>query len=138
MNTDNKFQEFTNTDRIWAIGSLHSSIESFQSIKKYIFSNFKNGDKLIFLGNLIGYDNKSKEILTDVLSFRFNLMAKFNLDHEDIVFLRGAQEEMFSKLLQLQIAPNPREIIDWIFSHGVDQTLVSYDFDHDQFKSIAS
>ena len=99
MTTDNKFQKFTNTDRIWAIGSLHSSIESFQTIKKYIFSNFKNGDKLIFLGNLIGYNNYSKETLTDVLTLRFNLMAKFNLDHEDIVFLRGAQEEMFSKLL---------------------------------------
>ena len=138
MTTDSKFQEFSNTDRIWAIGSLHSSIESFQSIKKYIFSNFTKHDKLIFLGNLIGYNNRSKEILTDVLSFRFDLMAKFKLNHEDIVFLRGAQEEMFSKLLQLQIAPNPREIIDWIFSHGVDQTLVSYNFDPDQFKNIAT
>jgi len=138
LTTDNKFQEFKNTDRIWAVGSLHSSIVSFQSIKKYILSNFKNGDKLIFLGNLIGYNNLSKEIISDVLSFRFNLMAKFKLDHEDVVFLRGAQEEMFSKLLQLHIAPNPREIIDWIFSHGVDQTLVSYDFDPDQFRSIAT
>ena len=65
-------------------------------------------------------------------------MAKFNLYHEDIVFLRGAQEEMFSKLLQLQIAPNPREIVDWIFSHGVDQTLMSYDFEPDQFRNIAT
>ena len=138
MSTNNKFQKFTNTDRIWAVGSLHSSIVSFQSIKKYILSNFKNGDKLVFLGNLIGYNNQSKEIITDVLSLRFSLMANFNLDHEDIVFLRGAQEEMFSKLLQLQIAPNPREIIDWIFSHGVDQTLVSYDFEPDQFRNIAS
>ena len=120
------------------MGSLHSSIESFQSIKKYILSNFKNGDKLIFLGNIIGFNNQSKEIITDVLNLRFNLMAKFNLDHEDIVFLRGAQEEMFSKLLQLQIAPNPREIIDWIFSHGVDQTLASYNFEPDQFRNIAT
>ena len=86
MSTDNKFQEFTNTDRIWAIGSLHSSIDSFQSIKKYILSNFKKDDKLVFLGNLIGYNNKSKEILTDVLSFRFDLMANFKLNHDDIVF----------------------------------------------------
>ena len=136
MTTDNKFQEFTNANRIWAIGSLHSSIESFQSIKKYILSNFKNGDKLIFLGNLIGYIDQSKQIITDVVNLRFSLMAKFNLDHEDIVFLRGAQEEMFSKLLQLQIAPNPREIIDWIFSHGVDQTLVSYGFEPDQFRNV--
>ena len=64
-------------------------------------------------------------------------MSKFKLKPEDIVFLRGAQEEMFSKLLQLQIAPNPSEIIDWIFSHGVDQTLLSYNFEPDQFKNIA-
>ena len=90
MTSNNKFQEFKNTDRIWAIGSLHSSIVSFKSIKKYILSNFKNGDKLIFLGNLIGYNNQSKEIITDVLKLRFSLMAKFNLYHDDIVFLRGA------------------------------------------------
>ena len=138
MTNNNKFHEFTHINRIWAVGSLHSSIESFQSIRKYILSNFHNGDKLIFLGNLIGYNNKSKEILTDVLNLRFNLMAKFNLDHKDIIFLRGAQEEMFSKLLQLQIAPNPSEIIDWIFSHGVDQTLVSYNFEPDEFRNIAT
>jgi len=138
LTTNNKFQKFTKTDRIWAIGSLHSSIESFQSIKKYILSNFKNGDKLIFLGNLIGYNDYSKEIITDVLSLRFSLMAKYNLNNEDIVFLRGAQEEMFTKLLQLQIAPNPKEIIDWIFSHGVDQTLISYGFEPDKFRNIAT
>jgi len=138
LSTDNKFQEFKNTDRIWAVGSLHSSIDSFQSIKKYILSNFKNGDKLVFLGNLIGYSNQSKEILTDVLNLRFELMARFNLNNENIVFLRGAQEEMFSKLLQLQTAPNPREIIDWIFSHGVDKTLLSYNFEPDQFRNIST
>ena len=119
------------------MGSLHSSIRSFQSIKKYILSNFKESDKLIFLGNIIGFRDQSKEIISEVLSLRFALMAKFNLDNEDIVFLRGAQEEMFSKLLQLQIAPNPSEIIEWIFSHGVDQTVISYNFKPDQFRDIA-
>ena len=138
MTNDNKFQQFIKTQRIWAIGSLHSSIESFQSIKKYILSNFRNGDKLIFLGNLIGLNNKSKEIISDVLSLRFKLLANFKLDHEDVVFLRGAQEEMFSKLLQLQTAPNPSEIIDWIFSHGVDKTVLSYNFEPEQFRNVAT
>ena len=138
MRTNNKIQEFKNINRIWAIGSLHSSIDSFKSIKNYILLKFSKGDKLIFLGNLIGFRNKSKEIISEVLNLRFNLMAKFNLDHDDIVFLRGAQEEMFSKLLQLQIAPNPIEIIDWIFSHGVDQTVISYNFEPDQFRNIAT
>ena len=138
MSNQSKFSEFKKANNIWAIGSLHSDIESFQSIKKYILTNFNKGDKLIFLGNIIGFGEKSKEIISEILELRFNLMANFNLDHEDIVFLRGAQEEMFSKLLQLQIAPNPLEIIEWIFSHGVDQTIISYNFNSKDFKKAAS
>ena len=138
MENINKFLELKNANKIWAIGSLHSSLDSFYSIKKYILSNFESGDKLIFLGNVIGFGNKSKEIITEVLKLRFKLMAKYNLKNEDIVFLRGAQEEMFCKLLQLHIAPNPSEILDWIFSHGVDQTLVSYNFEPDQFRDIST
>ncbi len=138
MSKNNKFHEFRNINKIWAIGSLHSSIDSFKSIKNYILSNFSKGDKIIFLGNIIGFRNKSKEIISEVLSLRFNLMSEFNLNHEDVVFLRGAQEEMFSKLLQLHIAPNPLEIVEWIFSHGVDQTVISYNFEPEQFRNVAS
>ncbi len=138
MSNISKFQEFKNINKIWAIGSLHSSIDSFRSIKDYIYSNFEKKDKIVFLGNIIGFGDKSKEIISEVLSLRFDLMAKFNLNHEDIIFLRGAQEEMFSKLLQLHIAPNPIEIIEWIFSHGVDKTIQSYNFDPEEFKIVAS
>ena len=137
MSNTNKFLELQKTNKVWAIGSLHSSLESFYSIKKYILSNFEIGDKLIFLGNVIGFQNKSKEIITEVLKLRFKLMAKYKLTNKDIVFLRGAQEEMFSKLLQLHIAPNPTEILNWIFSHGVDQTIISYGFNPDEFRKIA-
>ena len=138
MSSDNKFQEFKNINRIWAIGSLHSNVDSFKSIKKYILLHFSKNDKLIFLGNIIGFRNRSNEMISEVLQLRFELMAKFNLHHEDIIFLRGAQEEMFSKLLQLHIAPNPFEIIDWIFSHGVDQTVLSYSFKPEQFRNVAT
>ena len=138
MSNESKFQELNNANKIWAIGSIHSSLESFKSIKKYILSNFYFGDKLVFLGNIIGFGSKSKEIISEVLDLRFHLMAKFHLTNEDIVFLRGAQEEMFSKLLQLQTAPNPIEILEWIFSHGVDQTVISYNFDPNEFREIAS
>ncbi len=138
MSKESNFQELNNANKIWAIGSVHSCIESFQSIKKYIFSKFSKGDKLIFLGNIIGFRNKSKEMISDILSLRLDLMAKFNLNYDDIIFLRGAQEEMFSKLLQLQTAPNPVEIIEWIFSHGVAATVISYNFDPNEFKNISS
>ena len=138
MENSSNFSELTNANKIWAIGSLHSSLGSFQSIKTHILSNFESGDKLIFLGNLIGFHSESKKTIDEVLKLRFDLMAKYQLKHSDIVFLRGAQEEMFSKLLQLHIAPNPIEILEWIFSHGVDQTIISYNLDPDEFRKTAT
>ncbi len=138
MENSSKFSKLTKANKIWAIGSLHSSLDSFQSIKKYILSNFELGDKLIFLGNLIGFRSESKKIIDEVLKLRFDLMAKYQLKHSDIVFLRGAQEEMFRKLLQLHIAPNPMEILEWIFSHGVDQTIISYNFDPEEFRKTVT
>ena len=65
-------------------------------------------------------------------------MSKFKLKPSSIVFLRGAQEEMFSKILQLQIAPNPIEIINWMFDHGVEKTLKSYGYSKDAVFNVAS
>ena len=102
--------------------SIKNSINnlfSFPNIEKGIKKNTLKIHGLIYFGS------KSKETISEMLKLRFYLMAKFNLDHEDIVFLRGAQEEMFWKLIQLQTAPNPNEIVNWMFEHGVDATINS-------------
>ena len=138
MDKVSNFVELKKSSKIWAIGSIHSNLKSFTSIKNYILKNFKSDDKLIFLGNVIGLGDKSKETLSSVIDLRFNLMSKYTLSPESIVFLRGAQEEMFSKLLQLQLAPNPAEIIEWMFEHGVNKTVNSYGFSEDEVKNIAS
>tara|TARA_B100002051_G_scaffold267875_1_gene296923 strand:- start:2357 stop:3166 length:810 start_codon:yes stop_codon:yes gene_type:complete len=132
------FIELKNSNRIWAVGSIHSNLKSFESIKLHIIKNFQKGDKLIFLGNVIGLGDFAKETLTSIINLRFKLMAKFNLDSQEIVFLRGAQEEMLNKLLQLQTAPNPTEIINWMFDHGVDKTIESYGFEPNDVLNIAS
>ncbi len=138
MNKESNFVELKNTSRIWAIGSIHSNLESLSSIKKFITKNFRMNDKLIFLGNIIGLGNSSKETLSSIIDLRFNLMSKYKLKPSEIIFLRGAQEEMFSKLLQLQIAPNPNEIVNWMFDHGVDKTLSSYGYSKDEVLNVAS
>ncbi len=138
MNTLGNFVELRECSRIWAIGSIHSNIEAFYSIKKFILKNFKRDDKLVLLGNVIGLGNSSKEIISNIVNLRFDLMSKFKLKPSDIVFLRGAQEEMFSKILQLQIAPNPLEIITWMFEHGVDKTLESYGYSKQDVINVAT
>ena len=138
MNNESNFVELKNSNRIWAVGSIHSNLQAFNSIKNYIIKNFTKGDKLVFLGNILGLGSNSKETLSSLIDLRFYLMSKFTLKPDEIVFLRGAQEEMFSKVLQLQIAPNPSEIITWIFEHGVDKTLNSYGFTNKEVIDIAT
>ena len=138
MDKKSNFVELKKSKKIWAIGSIHSNLKSFTSIKKFLLNNFEENDKLIFLGNVVGLGNYSKETLNSVIDLRFSLMSKFKLKPESIVFLRGAQEEMFSKLLQLQLAPNPTEIIEWMFDHGVNETIKSYGFSENEVKNIAS
>ncbi len=138
MENISNFEELKNTKKIWAIGSIHSNLESFESVKNYILSNFEKDDKLIFLGNVIGLGEFPKQTLTSVIDLRFKLMSKFFLKPSSIIFLRGAQEEMINKLLQLQIAPNPSEIINWMFDHGVDSTLSSYGFSKEEVINIST
>ncbi len=138
MSKVSNFIELKNVNRIWAIGSIHSNFTSLKSIKNHILSNFQDGDKLIFLGNVIGIGEKAKETISSVLDLRFKLLARFNINPDEIIFLRGAQEEMFLKLMQLQIAPNPQDIVSWMFEHGVNKTIESYGFLKEDVEDIAS
>ena len=122
MQNNSNFAEFKYYNNIWAIGSIHSHTNSFESIKDHIIKNFSTNDKVVFLGNIIGVGKFAQETLSSVIDMRRNLMSKFYLMPEDIIFLRGSQEEMFLKLLQLQTAPHPSEILNWMYKHGVDKT----------------
>ncbi len=138
MKNKNNFIEIKKVDKIWAIGSIHSNLEAFRSIRKYILEYFRKDDVLIFLGNIIGLGQESKKTLSSVISLRMELMSKFKMKPERIIFLRGAQEEMFTKLLQLQFAPNPKEIINWMFEHGVDKSIHSYGLMEQEIKNIST
>jgi serine/threonine protein phosphatase 1 len=48
------------------------------------------------------------------------------VDVADVVYLRGAQEEMWQKLLQLQFAPNPVDVLRWMENNGIGPTLEAY------------
>ena len=120
------------------MGSIHSHIDSFNSVKEHILKHFVCGDKLVFLGNIIGFGKYPTETLSSAINMRNYLLSKFLLKAQDIVFLRGAQEEMFLKLLQLQTAPNPQDIVQWMFEHGVDKTIQSYGFSKEETQNIAS
>ncbi len=138
MQSNSKFAELKCCNNIWAIGSIHSHLDSFELIKNHIIKNFSKNDKIVFLGNIIGLGNNAKETLSSAIDLRNQLMSNFFLKNEDVIFLRGAQEEMFLKLLQLQTAPNPYEIVKWLFEHGVDKTIRSYNMNITEVHEIAT
>jgi serine/threonine protein phosphatase 1 len=112
--------------RIWAVASIHADVKRLEAIHDTIQRRLQPGDGLVYLGNLLGYGNAVMETVAELLSFRRGFIARQGSFATDLVYLRGSQEEMWQKLLELQFAPNPREIFDWMLDHGLGSTLAAY------------
>jgi hypothetical protein len=122
----NKFAALGKPNRIWVIGAVHAEVEKLQILHDEIGSLFKPGDRLVYLGNFIGIGEKALETVSELLDFRRALIAMPGMLATDVVYLRGGQEEMWSKLLQIQFAPNPVEVFQWMMGQGALPTLLAY------------
>jgi hypothetical protein len=121
-----RFADLRHPRRIWAVGAIHGEVGRLGAIHDEVGKRFVAGDRLVYLGNLIGHGPAVIETLDELLAFRLALLALPGLDADDIVYLRGAQEEMWQKLLQLQFAPNPADVLEWMLNQGVGAALAAY------------
>lgn len=124
----NYFASLIDAERVWVIGAIHSEANSLKSIHQKISLRYISGDKIVYLGNVIGVGKNVIETIDELLHFRKKIIS-INGSCEttrNMVFLRGAQEEMLHKLLQVQLAVNPAEIIEWLETQGVNSTLEAY------------
>jgi serine/threonine protein phosphatase 1 len=112
--------------RVWAIASIHGEAERLQRLHDRIAERIADGDRLVYLGNYLGRGSAISATLDELLDFRRRLLARRQAFACDAVYLRGAQEEMWQKLLQLQFAPNPGEVLAWMVREGVDATIAAY------------
>lgn len=80
----------------------------------------------MYLGNYLGRGAHVIATQAELLRQRIEFLARPGADLAGIVFLRGAQEEMWRKLLQLQFAPHPGNVLEWMMAQGVDATLAAY------------
>jgi serine/threonine protein phosphatase 1 len=87
---------------------------------------FQEGDRIVYLGNYIGCGDAVLATIDELLDFRRRVLARQNGFSCDVAFLRGAQEEMWQKLLQLQFAPNPGEVLEWMVRNGMEATVRAY------------
>ena len=121
-----KFAKLRRARRVWAVAAIHGEAERLGRLHVALERRFEPGDRLVYLGNHLGYGGQICATLDHLLLFRRALLARPGMMMCDVVYLRGVQEEMWSKLLQIQLALNPAEVLEWMLDRGVGATLAAY------------
>jgi serine/threonine protein phosphatase 1 len=112
--------------RVWAVAAIHAEAQRLVRLHDLISERFHEGDQVVYLGNYIGHGEAVCATVDELLDFRRRVLGRRRGFACDVVFLRGTQEEMWQKLLQLQFAPNPGEVLTWMVKAGVDATVRAY------------
>ncbi|HYM73014.1 MAG TPA: hypothetical protein VET89_08540 [Stellaceae bacterium] len=120
------FVEMRDARRVWAVASVHGEARRLARVHDLIGERFVQGDRLVYLGNYLGYGADIAATVDELLDFRRRVLGRRHGFSCDVVYLRGAQEEMWQKLLQLQFAPNPGEVLAWMVQAGVESTVRAY------------
>ena len=126
MSDGTVFASLRRADRVWAVASIHGEAERLHRLHADLARRIAPDDRLVYLGNVLGRGQAVHDTVESVMSFRRLMLARPNGLVQDVAILRGAQEEMWQKLLQLQFAVNPAEVLDWMLEQGVGATLEAY------------
>lgn len=126
MSDHQKFAILRPDERCWAVAAVHGEAARLRELHDRLGQRFRPGDNLIYLGNVLGRGAHVAETVNEALSFRRSMLARPGVFAADIQFLRGAQEEMWHKLLQIQFARNPTEVLHWMSDQGIGATLAAY------------
>lgn len=126
MSDDHRFAILPDAARTWAVGAVHGEAERLCALHDALSDRIAVGDNLIYLGNLLGRGGAVIETIDEALRFRRACLARASADVRSVAFLRGGQEEMWHKLLQLQLANDPGAVLKWMLDQGVDATLEGY------------
>ena len=112
--------------RVWAVAAIHGEAERLSALHAALGERFALGDRLVYLGNYLGHGPDVAGTQDEMLAFRRQIIARPGVFACDVAFLRGAQEEMWRKLLQLQFATSPGQVLDWMLAQGLEATLRAY------------
>ena len=121
-----KFGCLSYARRVWAVSCIHGELDPLREVHQKISDRWQHGDRLVYLGNYLGHGSDIKGVMDELLQFRIDRLCLPGMEPEDIVYLRGAQEEMLRKLLQIQLASDPQGVFNWMVEHGIAATLEAY------------
>jgi serine/threonine protein phosphatase 1 len=132
-----KFAALRPGARLWAVASIHGEVERLRHLHETLAPVLGADDRLVYLGNYLGRGPDVAGTIDELLQFRRWFLARRRAMVCDLAYLRGAQEEIWHKLLQLQFATDPRGVLDWMLENGLGSTLSAYGADSDQGRGAA-
>lgn len=130
--TEQRFAALRPAGRIWTIAAIHADAERIVALHDALLERFTPGDRILYFGNYTGHGAPALETVDEILTFRRMILSVPGVFADDIVYLRGQQEEMLDKLLQLPFANSPGEVLGWMRRNGIEPTLHAYGIDPDE------
>lgn len=122
----NVFATLRGGGRIWAVAAIRGEHGRLCALHARMAEDMRPGDQLVYLGDYLGCGAPVIATVDELLTFRRDFIAQPGVEVDDVVYLRGTQEEMWQKLLQIQFAPNPAEVLTWMVNHGIGPTIAAY------------
>lgn len=129
MSDSSLFARMESPGDVWAVGSIRGDAGKLQRLHSDLESRVRPGDTLIYLGNVIGWGERSTEAVDEVERFRGRFLALSGGDDTSWIALRGRQEELFERVLNLEHALNPVGLLIWAIDQGAGATLAAYGVD---------
>ncbi|SCA57060.1 conserved hypothetical protein [Candidatus Terasakiella magnetica] len=126
MQLTSKFAEITGKRRVWAVSAVHGELDQLKAMHGQLANHFLPSDVLIYTGNIMGRGPDVAGCINEILNFRRLVILQDGAGLDDVIFLRGCQEEMLYKLRHLPFAKEPEEVLTWMSNQGVDSTLQAY------------
>ncbi len=123
-----RFARLRGARRVWAVSSIHGEARRLEALHQALGPRLLHGDRIVYLGNMVGRGIGVRDTLDELLLFRREVLALPLSFACNVAYLRGSQEEMWQKLLQLQFASDPRGVFEWMLDQGLGATLEAYGF----------
>ncbi|MBT5415493.1 MAG: hypothetical protein HOH66_12265 [Rhodospirillaceae bacterium] len=122
--------------RVWAVASLFGDAARVDRLHAQLDERMEPTDRVVYLGNVLGGRDGHRAV-DRLLAFEKRFLARPGIERGDLVWLRGAQEEMLQKLFQIQMAVEPERVLEWMVAWGADRTIQAYGADaNDAFAAI--
>lgn len=111
---------------VWTVPAIHSHLDELVRLHDYILERMRPGDRILYHGNYTGFGDQAIATVNEVLAFRRLVLSIPGMKSTDFIYLRGQQELIWEKLLQLQFAPDPTNVLLWMLGNGLTPTLYDY------------